>query len=65
MADIARSGVKVFASLHGDGVESVAGSPVFRRLLDVAETYIVLTPRPRAGTVREVLTAADVKERLT
>ena len=65
VADIARSGVKVFASLHGDGVESVAGSPVFRRLLDVAETYIVLTPRPRAGTVREVLTAADVKERLT
>ena len=65
VADIARSGVKVFASLHGDGVESVAGSPEFRRLLDVAETYIVLTPRPRAGTVREVLTAADVKERLT
>ena len=64
VADIARSGVKVFASLHGDGVESVAGSPEFRRLLDVAETYIVLTPRPRAGTVREVLTAADVKERL-
>ena len=58
VCDIVRSGVKVFASLHGDGA---AGSAVFGKLADVMELFVVLSPLPRVGTVKEVV---DVREAL-
>ena len=65
VADIARSGVKVFASIHGESAEAVFRASAFAPLAAVAETCIVLTPRPRAGTPKEVLTAGELKERLS
>ena len=65
VADIARSGVKVFASIHGESAEAVFRASAFAPLAAVAETCVVLTPRPRAGTPKEVLTAGELKERLS
>lgn len=61
VCDIVRSGVKVFASLHGDGAAGVLGSAVFGKLADVMELFVVLSPFPRVGTVKEVV---DVREAL-
>lgn len=61
VCDIARSGVKVIASLHGEGVESVFRSPVFGKLGGVIEAYVVLSPHPRVGTVTAVLTAEEAR----
>lgn len=58
VCDAVRSGVKVFATLHGAGLESVTRSPVFSRLLSVMELFVVLSPVPRVGTVVSV-TGAD------
>ena len=63
VCDMVRSGVKVFASLHGRGAESVFRSPIFGRLAEVMEVYIVLSPHPVAGTVAEVLTAEEAAKR--
>lgn len=63
VCDIVRSGVKVFASLHGKGVESLYRSETLRRLRDIAELYIVLSPRPRAGTVAEIITSEQAEAR--
>lgn len=63
VCDMVRSGVKVFASLHGRGAESVFRSPIFGRLAEVMEVYIVLSPHPVAGTVTEVLTAEEAAKR--
>ena len=62
MCDIVRSGVKVFASLHGKGVESVFRSSALCRLKEIAELYIVLSARPRAGTVVGVYTAEQAEK---
>lgn len=61
VCDIVRSGVKVFASLHGDGAAGVLGSAVFGKLADVMELFVVMSPLPRVGTVKEVV---DVREAL-
>ena len=61
VCDIVRSGVKVFASLHGDGAAGVLGSAVFGKLADVMELFVVLSPLPRVGTVKEVV---DIREAL-
>ena len=61
VCDIVRSGVKVFASLHGDGAAGVLGSAVFGKLAYVMELFVVLSPLPRVGTVKEVV---DVREAL-
>ena len=62
VCDIVRSGVKVFASLHGDGVESALRSAAFACLKEVMEVYILLSPTPRVGTVRKVMTAQELAE---
>lgn len=59
VCDIVRSGVKVFASLHGDGAESVLGSPVFGRLAEVMELFVVLSSHPRVGTLKEVVSVRE------
>ena len=62
VCDIVRSGVKVFASLHGDGVESALRSAAFACLKEVMEVYILLSPTPRVGTVCKVMTAQELAE---
>ena len=62
VCDIVRSGVKVFASLHGDGVESALRSAAFACLKEVMEVYVLLSPTPRVGTVRKVMTAQELAE---
>lgn len=59
VCDVVRSGVKVIASLHGKGVESVFRSSAFSRLAEVIELYIILSARPRAGTLVAVLDAEE------
>lgn len=60
VCDIVRSGVKVFASLHGEGTESVTKSAAFGCLKEVIEEYVVLSPKPRAGTVAGVYSAEEI-----
>lgn len=64
VGDIVRSGVKVFASLHGRNAESVLSSEAFAALGEVTEVYVVLSAKPRVGTVAEVLDAEEVRRRL-
>lgn len=59
VCDVVRSGVKVIASLHGKGVESVFRSSAFSRLAEVIELYIILSARPCAGTLVAVLDAEE------
>lgn len=63
VCDIVRSGVKVFASVHGKGAENVFRSRALRRVTEIAELYVVLSARPRAGTLVEVLTAEQAEAR--
>lgn len=63
VCDIVRSGVKVFASLHGDGTDSITESRVFCRLAEVMELFVVLSPYPRVGTVKEIVTADELNGR--
>ena len=53
ICDIARSGVKVFASVHGESINSVRGGSVFAPLFKAFEFAVVLSKSPRAGTVVE------------
>ena len=49
--DIVRSGVKVIASVHGEGADSLLRSPSYGGLLEVMELAITLAP---VGKIREV-----------
>lgn len=51
VCDIVRSGVKVFASVHGASIDALEKSRVFKPLLDVFDFATVLSKRPRVGTV--------------
>ena len=55
ICDIARSGVKVFASLHGYSINDVRGNRVFAPMSKAFEFAVVLTKKPRAGTVVETV----------
>ncbi len=68
VADIIRSGVKVFASLHGEDENSVTSSKVFCRLNGLFDIYVVLSKTPAIGTVKKIIdcklngVAADVSK---
>ena len=64
VCDAARCGVKVFASLHGESIEGALRAPAFGRLAEAAEVCVLLSPHPRAGTLKEVVTARELAERL-
>lgn len=56
VADAARAGVRVLASVHGAHVADVSRRTGLGRLLDgVFSRTVVLSPRPRPGTVLQVL----------
>lgn len=54
ICDTMRSGVKVIASVHGDGVESLASSSVYARLLKEFDLAITLKRQP-IGSVKEIV----------
>lgn len=65
VADMIRSGVTVFASVHGKSLGSLKESKVFSGLCELFDVYIVLSGSPSAGTVKEVIvneTAGDDAE---
>ncbi|MDR2634640.1 MAG: hypothetical protein LBC13_01520 [Clostridiales bacterium] len=54
VGDIARSGVRVFASVHADGLIELERSAVFKPLLSVFECFVTLSKSPRPGTLKDV-----------
>ncbi len=52
--DIVRSGVGVFASVHGKDADGVRASAVFAPLFDVFDIAVVLSKRNGVGTIEEV-----------
>ncbi len=54
VCDIVRSGVRVFASLHANGVHDVEKSEVFAPLLSAFDMAVVLSKNP-VGQVKEVV----------
>ncbi|NLZ25508.1 MAG: hypothetical protein GX891_03510 [Clostridiales bacterium] len=52
--DIMRSGVRVYASVHAKDLSSLEASAVFSPLLKEVGAAVVLTDKPRVGTVKEV-----------
>lgn len=54
VCDIVRSGVKVFASLHGEGVDEIAKSMVFAPLLERFDYAVVLSKNPVGRIVDRV-----------
>ena len=61
VCDMVRSGVKVFASLHGESAAHALSFPHFSGLRDVMELFIELSPRPIAGTLRGVVDAETLR----
>lgn len=59
--DIVRSGVKVFASVHGENVAGVIKSEIFKKLGDVFDLFVTLTKDPQIGTVSEIIKKSDIK----
>lgn len=53
IADAMRAGVKVFASVHGDGISSLKKSPIFAPLMNFFELVVELGASP-IGSVRSV-----------
>ena len=53
VCDIARSGVKVFASLHGNDIDVVKRDENFKKLFEVFEFAVLLSKQKRAGTIVE------------
>ena len=54
VCDVLRSGVSVIASVHGDGVERLAASPAYSKLLDKFELAVVLGKNP-VGQIKEIV----------
>lgn len=42
--DVLRCGVKIFASIHGDNLQSIVKSKIFERLHSVFEVFVTLAP---------------------
>ncbi|MEG2274721.1 MAG: AAA family ATPase, partial [Clostridia bacterium] len=55
ICDIVRSGVKVFASAHGESLDSLKQSKTFSWLLDIFQLVVVLSKTPKVGSVKEVV----------
>ena len=53
VCDIVRSGVKVFASLHGDNLDTLANDETFKKLFEVFEFSVLLSKEKRVGTIVE------------
>ena len=53
VCDIVRSGVKVFASLHGDSLDVIAEDENFKKLFEVFEYAVLLSKKDRVGTIVE------------
>ena len=53
ICDIARSGVKVFASVHADRIETLEKSEIFSPLVKAFDYAVVLEKKRRAGVVVE------------
>lgn len=53
VCDTIRSGVKVFASVHGDSIESLANNKRFAPLFDAFDFAVVLSKRRRVGEIVE------------
>ncbi len=54
VCDIVRSGVRMFASLHGESVDDIAKSKVFSALLDKFDFAVVLSKNPIGKIVDKV-----------
>lgn len=54
LCDIIRSGVKVFASIHGDNVQSIRNSKVFGKLTDKFDFAVTLGRNPVGKLVEKV-----------
>jgi stage III sporulation protein AA len=54
VAEILRSGVKVFASVHGTGMAGVRASIPLSGICDLFEVVVTLTGTPRAGTIKDI-----------
>ncbi len=55
ICDIVRSGVKVFATLHGKNVESIKSNIAFKALFDIFEFAVTLSSEPKIGTITEAV----------
>lgn len=55
VADIVRSGVRVFASVHGESLEAVEQSAVFCDLVKCFDVFVVLAKQPRVGSIKEII----------
>lgn len=53
VCDIVRSGVKVFASLHGDDLDKLESDERFAKLFETFDFAVLLSKKERAGTVVE------------
>ena len=53
VCDIVRSGVKVFASLHGDNLDTLVNDETFKKLFEVFEFAVLLSKEKRVGTIVE------------
>ena len=53
ICDVIRSGVKVFASIHGESVESLKSNHIFAPLFQVFEFAVVLSKKERVGMIVE------------
>lgn len=54
ICDVIRSGVKAFASLHGDSVERLKNNAIYKPLFDVFELAIVLCKSPIGAISQKV-----------
>ena len=53
ICDVVRSGVKVFASIHGNSIDALKDYPRFAPLIDAFEFAVVLSKEKGAGTIVE------------
>lgn len=63
VCDAVRSGVKVFASLHGKDTGAVLNSEIFAALAEVMELFVVLEAKPAVGKIVGVFTEKDLRGR--
>ena len=61
VCDAVRSGVKVFASLHGKDTGAVLNSEIFAALAEVMELFVVLEAKPAVGKIVGVFTEKDLR----
>lgn len=54
ICDVLRSGVKVLASVHGDGVDSLAGADAYADLIKKFDIAVVLGKNP-VGQIKEIV----------